>query len=831
MFKKKEKKAADPAAEKSAAKAEKTNKKKAKKNNQKKKPEPAPGSASGTVAGSIPYVQVYPNGIFELENGLFSVSYRIPDINFISVSEEKQEELTELYRDFLDRFGDDVKIQLTLYNETIDENEFRSEILFPAQPDGLNHYRDEFNSVLETRMASANNSLATIKILTLTTKARDIESADEKFKHLDNNIIKDFVIIANQPLERLDVIERLEILNKIYNKNFFQSLKETRKAGDNEEIQAFSLEGCAAQGITTKDVIAPSSMNFSGSNFMLGETYGKSFSVTNYPSKIKASVLTDFAKIPCNALVSVYLNALPQDKAINLLRHTKVNIAGEMTTRQKQAIGKGYDPSLITGDLNDSKETVDDLIDDMSDDIKLYITTFLFTIFADSKEELKQQETNLKAIAVKNLLTIRPLDMLQEAGFNSCLPIGHNLIDNQRLMTSESVSAITPFDYLDIHQKGGLSYGVNAANKKLIMMDRRLSPSSNACILGMPGTGKSFLAKSEMLQVILNTEDEIYVIDPEREYVALAETMGGAVIKIAAGSKSYINPFDLNMSSDGEDKDPLKTKTQFIESVVELMVGGRFGLTPVQTSIIDRCVINVYDNYVRYLENNGKTCDYDRTPTLEDFYNELSMQPIAEAQNMALGLERYVTGSTDIFAHRTNVNINNRLTVFDIKEIGSGLTELGLLISLDHIWNKMIENAEKGKRTWIYIDEFHYLMKNETSAQYIEQIWRRARKWNGTPTAITQNVEDLLKSENSRTVINDSPYVILLGQSKVNKIELSRIFGISNAEQMYINATRKGIGLLRVGDDFIPFDNSIPTDLDIYKIMSTKAEDGFGRVS
>ena len=424
-----------------------------------------------------------------------------------------------------------------------------------------------------------------------------------------------------------------------------------------------------------------------------------------------------------------------------------------------------------------------------------------------------------------NLLTIRPLLNEMEQAFNSTLPIGNNYMSYTRLMTTETVASLTPFSVKEIYQRSGLYYGLNASNGSMTLYDRSQDVNPCGIILGMPGAGKSFSAKREMINVWLGTEDDIYVLDPEREYAAMAKAFGGAIVKISNGSKAYINPFDINLQNSGDDGDPVKVKSDFIQSICETAIGGRFGLSQIEKSLIGRCATRLYSDHVRDLQASGKDMDSESAPTMVDFYNLLMVQPEPEAANIALALERFVSGSDDLFSHHTNIDAQNRFIVYDIKDIGSGLKELGLQIAFDAIWNKMIENRAKGKRTWIYIDEFYLLMTKETSAEYISTIWKRARKWNGVPTAITQNVEDMLKSEQARTVINNSHFVTLLQQSPVNRKQLSNLLGLTTEEQKYISTSKPGMGLLKIGEDVFPINDDFPKDTKLYGIMTTKPDE------
>lgn len=775
-----------------------------------------------SITDSIPYVAVYENGVIEVEPGLFSVSYGIPPVNFKTANDNEQWRLAELYSEFMNSFDSNVTIQITLYNRTIDMDTFRDEVYVKVQADNLNDYREEYNQMLEQKMLGAKNNLETMKILTVTVEAIDIDAANDQLSQIDSMIQENMTTMTKKSPEQLTLIERLDILNQIYNQKEARPVYEKRMI-EGHESESFTLENCDAQGITTKELIAPEALEFLPNEGKTGNTIFKSFYVSAYPTYIRGTILTDFSQLPTNMLTSVFFHPVEQSQGLKMIKEKSVNIKSEVINAEKGAAKNNiYGDIAVPTSLKDANSEVDSLFGKMTrDNIKIYMVTFLFTLFADSEEEMKGYEDQLKLIGNKNLITIKSLHFQQEAGFNSCLPIGRNDVQIQRLMTTQSVASIIPFDVKEVRQKKGMYYGQNAVSHNMILYNRLSNLNPNSCILGMPGSGKSFAAKREMINVLLNTDDEIYVIDPEREYKPLVDAFGGTCVKISNGSDVYINPFDMDIENSDDAGDPVKVKSDFIESLCEIMIGGNFGLTSIEQSIIGRSVINIYEPYLELLKRKGLTTDPSHAPTLNEFYNDLYNQPQLEAQNLALALERYVKGSLDIFSHRTNVNVNNRFVVYDIKDIGAGLKELGLQIALDTIWNKMIENHRKGKRTWFYIDEFYLMMQKPSSADYISQIWKRARKWNGLPCAITQNVEDMLKSEQARTVINNCSFIIILGQSPINKQQLSSMLNISPAEQKYIATAKPGRGLLRIGEDLIPMDDSFPKDTKLYEIMTT----------
>lgn len=777
-----------------------------------------------TLQDSIPYVRVAEeNGVFEIKPGEYSKSYYFPEINFRTLNNDSQLKIAQAYSTFISAFPQGTTVEITIYNKNVDIMKFQDDIMLKMKNDGLDVYRDEYNNMLLDKLSGAKNNLETIKLLTVGIKANDMQEAFDKFSQIDGIVSENMALVTKRESRALTTIERLDLLNTIYNHDAAISLRQ-KKNIQGVEVESFSLENCRAQGITTKDVIAPSGMLVKNRDMEVGSSFTRSYYISNYPSWIKATLLTELASLPANMLVSVYFDAIPQDEAIKMIKRQGTNISANLLEIQKKAAKSGFDPSLVSPDLQVAKEESSELMDEMTKDNGMLFTgNIVITIFASSLDELQRLEELLKAIAIKSLVFLKPLNFQQEEGFNSSLPLANNQLKIQRLMTNNTISSINPFSVREVHQKTGMYYGLNAASRNMILYDRTTDVNPNGCILGMPGAGKSFSAKREMLNILLNTDDEVYVIDPEGvDYVPLANALGGSEIKLATGSKVHLNPFDLNIENTDDNGDPVKVKTDFIETICEIAIGGKYGLSPYEKSIIDRCVVDIYEPYMEHLKKTKKTIDTEKAPTMQEFYDALMAYRLPEAQNIAISLERFVKGSLDIFAHSTNVEIDNRFTVYNIKEIGTGLKELGLQICLDNIWNKMIINKAKGKRTWFYVDEFYLMMRSPTSASYIAEIWKRARKWNGIPTAITQNVEDMLKSEEARTIINNSTFIMLLGQTPINRQQLSEMLDISKEEQKYISTAKPGMGLLRILGDTVPMDDAFPKNTELYRLMTTK---------
>ena len=783
-----------------------------------------------SVADSIPYDTVFHNGIIMNEEGIYSKSYRIPEINFRKISDEEQLRIGTQWAEFLGIFDSDVTIQTTSYNKTVDIMDFQENVMIPMRGDKLDEFRVEYNNMLLEKMTGAKNNLNTEKYLTISCAAPNFEKAVERFAQIDHDVTEHFTLFAKNDAPAMSTVERLDVLNSIYNQDSSVPLYQKRNILGHE-VESFTLEHCIEQGITTKDIIAPTSFNPTKNQIDMGSMIAKAYYISNYPTWLRATILTDLYSIPANMLVTANFNLIPQEEAIKLIRRQRTNISSSLVEIQKKSARSGIDPSLISPELQDAKSEAKELMNDMSkDNARMFIANVVVVLFAASQEELKAHEKQLYSMANKSLATIKSLDGQQEYGFNSALPLANNQISVQRLMTTNTVASMIPFDVREVRQKTGLYYGLNASSRNMILYDRTSDMNPCACILGMPGSGKSFSAKREIENILLNTDDEVYVIDPEGiDYTPMAEAFYGSVIRLETGSKVYLNPFDLNIENAEDDGDPVKVKTDFIETICEVAIGGRYGLDPKAKSIIDRCSQDIYNDYMEYLKQTNKIMDYEKAPTMLTFYNKLMCQPQPEAQSIALSLERFVKGALDIFSHRTNVEIDNRFTVFNIKGLGQGLKEMGLQICLDHIWNKMIQNYMKGKRTWFYVDEFHLMMQKPTSSAYLAQIFKRARKWRACPTIITQNVEDVLKNEDARTIINNCSFITLLQQSPMNKMQLSAMLNISVEEQKYISSGKSGMGLLRIQEDIVPFDDKFPKNTKLYQIMTTKPNEVIGR--
>ena len=783
--------------------------------------------APQTVQQTIPYMSVYSNGIIETVPGTYTKCYLLHDVNFKTATDEEQETIFTDYGNLLNTFGHEVKAEITIFNRNIDQEKFRQNTLLKMQNDGFDTYREEYNKILEAKINEGRNNIVHEKYLTVGINANGIDEAVITFSRLDTEIAARVKKVNGAETLPMSIEERLAVLYDIYNLDS-ETPFNTKMNVKGHEAKNFDLAWLKKQGITTKDIIAPPSMYFQPNYFKSGETFARTLYIDNLPTFLSTDLLPELSAVACNMLVSVHFDSMKQDKAIKLIRNQTVNINSNVVDAQKKASRAGYSADLISPELLKSQREAERIMGDItSRNQKLFLLTMVVTVFAEDKETLDKNTKAVQSVASRFLCTLKPLAYQQEPGFCTSLPLATNKVYVQRLLTTEAASLFIPFSAQELSQKNGMYYGLNAVSRNLLLFNRTNSKNANGVILGTPGSGKSFSAKREMLNVFLGTNADIYIIDPEREYTPLAALFGGEVVKIAAGSKTYINPLDMDLDY-ADDDDPITLKSDFIGSLCETIIGGKYGLAPIQKSVIDRCVRQVYQPYMDHMKrlaDKSITCDKSAMPTLDDFYELLLQQPEPEAQNIALALELYCRGSLDTFAHKTNVKTNSRFVVYDIKDIGTGMKEMGLQVCLNDIWNKIIENKKKGKKTWFYIDEFYLLTQTESSARFLQQIWKRARKWGGVPTGITQNVEDLLASKEARGIINNCDFVLMLNQSPLDRVELGHMLNISPTQMSYITNADAGQGLIYTGKFIVPFLDKFPGGNSLYKAMTTKPDE------
>ena len=756
---------------------------------------------------SIPYERMWPDGICRVADGHYTKTIQFQDINYQLSQNEDKTAIFEGWCDFLNYFDSSIKFELSFLNLAASKETFARAISIPLQGDDFDSIRVEYMTMLQNQLAKGNNGLIKTKYLTFGIDADSIKSAKPRLERIETDILNNFKRLG-VAAETLDGKARLAQLHGIFHM-------------DEQLPFRFEWDWLPSSGLSTKDFIAPSGFEFrTGKQFRMGKKYGAVSFVQILAPELNDRMLAEFLDMESNLVVSLHIQSVDQIKAIKTVKRKITDLDKSKIEEQKKAVRAGYDMDIIPSDLATYGAEAKKLLQDLqSRNERMFLVTFLVLNTADTPRQLDNNVFQASSIAQKYNCQLTRLDFQQEEGLMSCLPLGLNQIEIQRGLTTSSTAIFVPFTTQELFQNGkeALYYGINALSSNLIMVDRKLLKNPNGLILGTPGSGKSFSAKREIANCFLLTTDDVIICDPEAEYAPLVERLHGQVIKISPTSTNYINPMDLNLDY-SDDESPLSLKSDFILSLCELIVGGKEGLQPVQKTIIDRCVRLVYQDYL----NDPRP---ENMPVLEDLYNLLRAQDEKEAQYIATALEIYVTGSLNVFNHRSNVDINNRIVCYDIKELGKQLKKIGMLVVQDQVWNRVTINRAAHKSTRYYIDEMHLLLKEEQTAAYTVEIWKRFRKWGGIPTDITQNVKDLLSSREVENIFENSDFVYMLNQAGGDRQILAKQLGISPHQLSYVTHSSEGEGLLFYGSTILPFVDHFPKNTELYRIMTTKPQE------
>lgn len=747
---------------------------------------------------------MWPDGICRVTERCYTKTIQFQDINYQLAQNEDKTAIFEGWCDFLNYFDSSIHVQFSFINMNAGKETAAQSIQFPDRDDGNNEIRHEYADMLQHQQARGNNGLTRTKYITFGVDAENIRAAKPRLERIELDILSNFKRLG-VAAEALDGYGRLRLMHDMLHM-------------DARSVFRFNWDWLAPTGLSTKDFIAPASFDFrEKQSFAMGDRQGEVSFFSILASDLNDRCLADFLAMDSPLVVSLHIQAIDQTAAIKEVKRKITDLDKMKIEEQKKAVRAGYDMDIIPSDLatygGEAKKLLEDL---QSRNERMFLMTFLVTNTGESGKELSLNVKQAQSIAQQHNCQLIPLDFQQEDGLISCLPLGLNRIGIQRGLTTSSTAIFVPFTTQELCQKSSeaLYCGLNALSSNIIMVDRKWLKNPNGIILGTPGSGKSFAAKREMTNVMLLTEDDVIICDPEGEYFPLVEAFRGQVIRISPTSTSYVNPMDINLNY-SDDDNPLSLKSDFILSLCELIVGGRDGLQPIEKTIIDRAVHIIYQPYL----NDPKP---ENVPILEDLYNALRQQEEKEAHRLATALEIYVTGSLNVFNHRTNVDVDNRMVCYDIKELGKQLKKLGMLIVQDQVWGRVTANRAEGKATRYYIDEFHLLLKEEQTAAYSVEIWKRFRKWGGIPTGITQNVKDLLASQELENILENSDYIYMLNQAAGDREILAKKLGISPHQLSYVTQSGEGEGLLFYGNVILPFRDHFPKNTRLYRLMTTK---------
>jgi len=753
---------------------------------------------------SIPYERMWPDGVCRVADSFYTKTVQFQDINYQLSQNEDKSAIFDAWCDFLNYFDSSIRFQFSFLNLSASMESFEQSIFIPPQNDAFDSIRAEYAQMLQNQLAKGNNGLIKTKFLTFGIEADNIRTAKPRLERIENDILNNFKRLGVSAAA-LNGMERLRLMYDTFHM-------------DDQSQFRFSWDWLAPSGLSTKDFIAPTSFEFKeGRIFRMGKKFGAVSFLQILAPELNDRMLADFLDMESSLIVNMHVQSVDQVAAIKTVKRKITDLDKMKIEEQKKAVRAGYDMDIIPSDLatygNEAKNLLKEL---QSRNERMFLLTFLVLNTADTKQQLANNVFQASSIAQKYNCQLARLDFQQEEGLMSSLPLGLNHIEIQRSLTTSSTAIFIPFTTQELFQSGGeaLYYGLNALSNNLIMVDRKKLKNPNGLILGTPGSGKSFSAKREITNAFLITSDDIAICDPEGEYYPLVLRLGGQVIRISPTSTDFINPMDINLNY-SDDENPLSLKADFILSLCELVVGSRDGLLPVEKTVIDRCVRQIYQPYL----NDPRP---ENIPILGDLYEALLKQEEKEAHHIATALEIYVSGSLNVFNHRTNVDVNNRIVCYDIKELGKQLKKLGMLIVQDQVWGRVTANRAAGKATRYYMDEFHLLLKEEQTAAYSVEIWKRFRKWGGIPTGITQNVKDLLSSREVENIFENSDFVYMLNQAGGDRQILAKQLNISPHQLSYVTHSGEGEGLLFYGNVILPFVDRFPKDTELYAVMTTK---------
>lgn len=730
------------------------------------------------------------------------------DINYAVASDDDQLQMFLAHSALINGLPTDAMAKITVFNRQLSQNVLLS-LASPNDEAKYKVYANELEDIFTDKMADSNN-IVHDKMITVASEKKNIEESRTFFARVGNDLTADFAKLSSKTTE-LGYKDRLRIFY-----DFFRN-------GADGEFE-FDMRKEMAKGKSFKDRICPDNIEFKKDHIILGDKYARVIFLKEYPSFLKDSMLSELTDFSRSMMLSVDIQPIPTDDAVKQIQKKLLGIETDITKwQQKQNMNNNFS-ATIPYEMEQMRKEIKEFYDDITTrDQRMMFVTVTLVHLADSLDELNNDTETLLSIGRKHLCTFATLKYQQEDGFNTVLPYGLMKINAARTLTTESTAVLMPYKTQEIIDDGGLYYGINAISHNLLMCNRKMLLNGNGFILGVSGSGKSFASKLEIGLAAIFTDDDIIIIDPEREYSPLVLNLGGVSVKMSASSSSanHINAMSIN--KDVEDENPISMKSELLISIFdELLKNGNSrmggGIGAKDKSIIDRCCIRVYADYM-----NGRS---DKEPTLMQLRDELLNQPEPEAHDLALCIEMFTTGNLNSFAYESNVDVNNRIVSYDILELGEQMKAIGLLIILDNIMNRVIENRKRGRYTRVYIDEAHLFFKNQYSADFLLKAWKRFRKYGGLLTGITQNIEDCLKNDTARGMLANSEFLLMLNQAPSDRVELANLLNISETQMSYITNAGAGRGLIKVGGAIVPFINDFPRDTELYKLMSTKPGEG-----
>ena len=751
-----------------------------------------------SVQDTIPIRRIWSDGIFQA-GSLFSKSFSFTDINYSIASKEDKTAMFLDYSELLNALDSGASTKMTLNNRRVKRAAAESELLLSMQGDKLDPFRQEYNEMLLSKITGTDSSVVQERYLTVSVHKKNIEEARAYFARVGTDIVTHLAQLSSTG-RGLDAVQRLKILRDFFREDepaFELDLKEQMKLGHD-----------------FKDWLCPDSMEFQADCFRLNDRWGRVLYLQGYASYIKDSMISELCNMNRSLMLSIDILPVPTDEAVREIQNKLLGIETNVANWQRKQNAANNFSAVIPYDMEQQRQETREMLNDLTNrDQRMIFGLVTMVHLADTKEQLDSDTESILSISRKHLCQMSVLRWQQKDGLDTVLPYGLRKIEALRTLTTESTAVLIPFRAQEILQPGGIYYGQNAVSGNMIVADRRKLLNGNSFRLGVSGSGKSFSAKEEIASIALSTADDILILDPESEFGFLTEALGGEVIQISAVSDTHLNAMEMDKAY-GDERNPLIEKSEFILSLFEQLVGAG-GVSAKEKSILDRCVYEVYADYLA----NG--CGGE-VPTLKELYQVLLKQPEPEAQGLALSSELFITGSLNTFAQPTNVDTKARIISYDIRELGEQLLPVGMLVTLDAIFNRVIQNWKKGKTTWVFADEIYLLFRYEYSANFLYKLWKRIRKYNGLITGLTQNLDELLRSDTARLMLANSEFLVLLNQSATDREELAKLLNISETQLGYITNVAAGCGLIRCAGNIVPFENSFPQNTRLYSLMTTK---------
>lgn len=755
-----------------------------------------------SVQDAIPIRRIWSDGIFQVGTQ-FSKTFSFTDINYQIAGKEDKTAMFLDYSELLNALDSGASAKITINNRRINKAEFEAALLLPMRQDGFDHFRKEYNDMLLSKVTGTSNSVVQERYITISVVKKNIAEARAYFSRVGTDLLTHLAQLSSIGQE-LDLVTRLRIF-----RDFFK--------GAEPPAFEFDLKTQMKQGHSFKDWLCPDSMEFQPDHFKLNDRWGRVLYLQGYASYIKDSMVSELCELDRDLMLSIDILPVPTDEAVREVQNKLLGVETNAANWQRRQNAANNFTAMLPYDIEQQRAETKEMLGDLTNrDQRMMFGLVTMVHLADTKEQLDSDTESLLTVARKHLCQMSILRWQQKDGLDTVLPYGLRRITALRTLTTESTAVFIPFRAQEIMQDGGIYYGQNAVSKNMIVADRRKLLNGNSFRLGVSGSGKSFSAKEEIVSIALSTNDDILILDPESEFGYLTEALGGEVIRVSAASDTHINALDMDKAY-GDARNPLIEKSQFVLSLFEQLVGSE-GVSAKEKSILDRCT---YEVYREYMANNYT----GQPPTLKDLYQILLKQPEPEARGLALSAELFITGSLNTFAQPTNVDTKARIIAYDIRELGEQLMPLGMLVTLDAIFNRVIQNWKRGKTTWVFADEFYLLFRYQYSADFFYKLWKRIRKYNGITSAMTQNVEEILNSDTARLMLANSEFLILLNQSPTDREELARLLHISDTQLGYITNVAAGCGLIRCAGNIVPFENSFPRNTQLYKLMTTKPDE------